>query len=96
MAKSSLKPKKYAQLLYRIVNYYQPNTILELGTSFGITTAYLAAANKNATVYTLEGCATTAAIAKQNFNRLGLTNIKLTTGNFNQQLPLQLQKLQYY
>lgn len=94
MAKSSLKTAKYAQLLYRIVNYYQPNTILELGTSFGITTAYLAAANKNATVYTIEGCATTAGIAKQTFNRLGLTNIKLTTGNFNQQLPLQLQKLQ--
>ena len=56
IAKSSLKPKKYAQLLYRMVNYYKPTTILELGTSFGITTGYLAAGNAHAKVYRQQQC----------------------------------------
>ena len=38
IAKSSLKSKKFATLLYRIVKYYNPQNIMELGTSFGITT----------------------------------------------------------
>ena len=42
IAQSSLKPKKYAQLLFRMVQHYQPKTIIELGTSLGITTSYLA------------------------------------------------------
>src|SRR5664279_4211712 len=40
IAKSSLKSKKFARLLYRIVKYYNPQNIIELGTSFGITTCY--------------------------------------------------------
>jgi predicted O-methyltransferase YrrM len=93
MAASSLKPAKYAQLLFRIVNYYQPKTILELGTSFGITTSYLAAANPNATVYTIEGSPAVAEIARKTFDRVGLKNIELTEGNFNNELPALLNKL---
>ena len=93
IARSSLKPAKYAQLLFRIVNYYQPETILELGTSFGITTSYLAAGNANATVYTIEGSPAIAAIASKTFNRAGLENIELTEGNFNNELPVLLNKL---
>jgi predicted O-methyltransferase YrrM len=93
IARSSLKPKKYAQLLYRIVNHYKPLTILELGTSFGITTSYLAAGNTYANVYTMEGSAAIAEIAQKTFGRLGLTNIQLITGNFNNTLPELLLKL---
>lgn len=86
IAASSLKPKKYSQLLFRIVDYYQPKYILELGTSLGITTAYLANANKNAQVITLEGAKEVAAIAKQNFESLHLTNVSLVEGNFDETL----------
>ena len=99
VAASSLKAKKYAQLLHRIVKYYKPETILELGTSFGITTAYLATANwqspadEQAKVYTCEGSKAIAAIAKNNFVELGLKNIELTEGDFATTLTPLLSKL---
>jgi predicted O-methyltransferase YrrM len=91
IAASSLKPKKYAQLLYRMVQYYQPATILELGTSFGITTAYLASANTASRVFTCEGSGAIASIAKQNFADMHLDNVQLTQGDFAKTLsPLLL------
>lgn len=93
IAASSLKPKKYAQLLFRMAQYYKPKTILELGTSFGISTAYLASANSMAGVHTCEGASSIAAIAKQNFNELGFQNIHLTKGDFANTLPTLLSQL---
>ena len=93
IAASSLKPKKYAQLLYRMVKYYKPETILELGTSFGITTAYLASANEQSKVFSCEGSSSIASIAQNNFDNLGLKNIELTEGDFNKTLSPLLNKL---
>ena len=87
IAKSALKPKKYAQLFFRMVNYFGSSTILELGTSLGITTSYLAAANTNANVITMEGSAEIAAVARKHFQYLGLKNIEQVTGNFDETLP---------
>jgi predicted O-methyltransferase YrrM len=89
---TSLKPKKYAQLLYRLVNYFQPKEVLELGTSLGITTSYLATANKEARVTTMEGAASVAALAKQTFEELQLQNIEIITGNFDETLATVLNK----
>lgn len=86
IASSSLKPKKFAQLLFRMVNFYQPQNILELGTSLGVTTAYLASANTNISVTTMEGAKAVAAVAKENFRQLQLGNIKLIEGNFDKTL----------
>lgn len=86
IAKNAAKPKKYGQLLYRMIKYYQPQTILELGTSLGITTSYLSLANKDAKLTTLEGSKEIAAVAKNNFNVLGLHNTDIITGNFDDTL----------
>ena len=93
MAASSLKPKKFAQLLFRLVNYYKPKNIIELGTSFGITTSYLACANKNAQVYTLEGSTAIADKARQNFAILNAKNIELIEGDFAKTLPDLIEKI---
>ncbi|MBY0477630.1 MAG: class I SAM-dependent methyltransferase [Chitinophagaceae bacterium] len=86
IAATSLKPKKYAQLLYRLVQYVQPTQILELGTSLGITTAYLAKAKPDAAVITMEGSPAIAEIAQQQFADLQLKNVKVVTGNFDETL----------
>lgn len=88
IARAALKPPKYAQLLYRIARFYRPKQILELGTSLGITTAYLA---QSAPVITIEGSKNIAAKAQQNFESLGLKNIHLINSDFDdalQQLPI--------
>jgi len=92
IAKSSLKPRKYAQLLFRMINFYQPKNVLELGTSLGITTTYLASANNNVSVITMEGAKAVAAVARNNFKALRLDNIKIIEGNFDVTLKNVLQK----
>ena len=87
IANSSLKSPKFARLLYRMVQYYQPENILELGTSFGITTAYLACGNEGAKVYTCEGAKQIASIAEKNFTQLNIKNITLVQGDFVTTLP---------
>jgi predicted O-methyltransferase YrrM len=65
IAKNVTKIKKYGQLLFRMVKEYKPKTVLELGTSLGITTSYLAIANPDANVTTIEGSKEVAAIAEE-------------------------------
>lgn len=91
LAKTALKPQKYAQLLFRLVKHYQPQTILELGTSLGITTSYLASANPSARLVTIEGSKAIAAVAAENFSRLELKNIRQRIGNFDDLLPAEVQ-----
>ena len=86
MAKSSLKPKKYAHLIASIIQHFDAKTVLELGTSFGITTSYLALANPNGKVYSFEGAPTIAQIAKEQFGALDIKNIELTLGDFDDTL----------
>ncbi len=93
VAASSLKPKKFGQLLFRIVDQYSPKNILELGTSLGITTAYLASAKEGSSVITMEGAKAVAEIAKNNFDKLGLKNVELVEGNFDETLSAIIQKM---
>jgi predicted O-methyltransferase YrrM len=93
IARSSLKPKKFGQLMFRMVDYYKANNIVELGTSLGITTGYLAAGNLKGLVYTFEGAKQVAEIARQNFQKVFLSNIKLIEGNFDHTLQSELDKI---
>ncbi len=87
IAKRAAKNKKQAQLLFRTADYFQPKTMIELGTSLGISSAYLASACPNAKLVTIEGSASIAKISYKNFQALGLKNIEPITGNFDDALP---------
>ncbi|TPE46104.1 O-methyltransferase [Pontibacter mangrovi] len=94
IARTSAKPAKYAQLLFRLVNRFQPETILELGTSLGMTTSYLAEARKEAQIYTFEGCPSIGQVAKEGFKKNGYSNIQLIEGNLDETLVPQLEQLE--
>ncbi|MBO9632401.1 MAG: class I SAM-dependent methyltransferase [Chitinophagaceae bacterium] len=93
IAKHAAKPPKYAQLLFRLVNYYQPETILELGTSLGISTCYMAMANPHAYVVTGEGSNAIAAEATRNFHAMNLPFVELVEGNFDDTLGEMLESM---
>ena len=93
IAKNSAKPKKFGQLLFRIVKEYQPKTILELGTSLGITTSYLSLAKQDAIIITMEGAGEVAEVARKNLQPLSLQNIKIEQGNFDTTLPAVVREL---
>ena len=93
IAAPSLKNKKFSQLLFRIVKYYKPETIVELGTSFGTTSCYFACANEDAKVFTLEGSKSIGEIARTNFKKLNLRNVYLEQGNFEYSFPAVMQKI---
>jgi predicted O-methyltransferase YrrM len=87
LAASALKPPKLAAILYRLAKTYKPSTIIELGTSLGITTSYFSKAVPGARIISIEGSDKIAAIARENFKKLGCDNIELLTGNFDEVLP---------
>jgi predicted O-methyltransferase YrrM len=93
IARTALKPKKFGQLLFRMVDHYKAKTIIELGTSLGITTGYLASGNISGQVLTFEGASEVAKLARQNFQKLSLNNITVVEGDFNVTLQPQLDKI---
>lgn len=87
IARTALKPRKRAEQLARIVAHFNPHTLVELGTSLGITTLYLAQAAPQARVHTIEGAPAIATIAGSNFKAAGTANIRLHIGSFQEKLP---------
>lgn len=92
IAKHTLKPAKYGQLLFRLVNRFKPNSVLELGTSLGVSTMYLAAPNSRTKTTTVEGCPNTSKVAQVNFDKVGFDNIELVNQKFDDFLPKFLSK----
>ncbi len=93
IARTAAKPPHLAQLLFRLVNHFQPATVLELGTSLGLTTAYLALADRRRRVVTFEGCPNVAALARHNLDGLGIRNVALVAGNLDDTLAPTLANL---
>ncbi len=83
IVRKNVKKEKYGHLLFMMIRHFKANSILELGTSLGITTAYLASAHPNTRVITIEGSESIAKVAAENFQKLKLKNIDLVVGNFD-------------
>ena len=90
IARNSAKAEKYGQLMFRLIQKFKPETLLELGTSLGISTIYQASAVPKSKLITMEGCPETAAVAKENFEKLKLDNVEIVVGNFDKTLSSTL------
>lgn len=86
---AGISPKR-AELLFRIVNYFQSDTILEIGTSLGLATYALSLGSRSvgikSKITTLEGCPQTVKIAQEQFKKFDLTNINLEVTEFKNYL----------
>jgi predicted O-methyltransferase YrrM len=86
IAKNGITSAAINKLLFKLINDFECENIIELGTSFGINTMYMAT-NSRVNVHSFEGCPNTAALAKQNFDDLGYSNIELIIGDIDETLP---------
>jgi predicted O-methyltransferase YrrM len=81
---------KSGRLLFRMVRHYKPDRIVELGTSLGISTHYLACGNPEASVLTIEADPVLAGIASENLKNNKIANVRLINDTFDNVLPALL------
>jgi predicted O-methyltransferase YrrM len=93
LVKLASKTPRVAKLLFRIVHYYKPTYILELGTSLGLSTAIFSLANPTAFVHTIEGMPSLASRARAQFSQWGLTNCEVHQGSFDDLLQPLLKRI---
>ena len=82
IAKKAGTTYRRAKFLFRLVNYFKFNTILELGTSLGIATHAMSLGNPNSKIITIEGCPNISEFSRDNFKQFNLKNIEVLNDNF--------------
>lgn len=87
-------PSDLGRLLYRINHNLDFENVVELGTSVGISTLYLATGNPTRPVYTIEAEESIIHIAQSRFRSMGYCNITGICGDFQHELPMLLENLQ--
>jgi predicted O-methyltransferase YrrM len=85
---AGISPKR-AELLFRITNYFQPESILEIGTSLGLATSALSLGNLKAKIITLEGCPETANQCQLQLQKFNINNVELVITEFGEYLQSQ-------
>jgi predicted O-methyltransferase YrrM len=87
--RTASKPPSWCLLLFKLVRHLKPEACVELGTCLGISSSYLGAAqkvNQRGRVATLEGAPALAALAEQHLQSLGLDNVRVVVGRFQDTL----------
>lgn len=94
IAKHGIAQQKQAEFLYRLLNKFNSKTVVELGTSIGLTTLYLSKAVPASKIYTIEGCPNLFKFSKELFKQHQSKNITSINGNFNTEFPKLLDKIE--
>jgi len=84
IAKNAGITYKKQKLLFRLIRYFKSSNILELGTSLGMATSAMSLANPAVKIQTVEGCPSTAEVAKEMFKEHDLKNIELINSSFEE------------
>jgi predicted O-methyltransferase YrrM len=83
IARTSLSQPYECRFLYRLMKKINPEVVIELGTSLGISTSYLATGAPQSQVITVEGDPALALWAHQLFTRHNISNIRLCNSTFD-------------
>ncbi len=83
---TAISPRR-GRLLGRLAAQLKPATMIELGTGSGIGSLYLALGNPAGRLHTCEGSPAIARLAEEGFNKLGVGNIEVHRGLFDELLP---------
>ena len=81
--KTAISPK-HARLIFRLINKFNPNVSLELGTGVGVTTAYIASAKKHNIVYTVDKNNELTDYARHNLQYLDIENVRIINDTFEE------------
>lgn len=87
VAKTSATHPFFGRLLFKMVHHYKPATILELGSSLGLGSLYLAQPAVHQQFITIEGDPETAKWAQLQLNRLQTKRSTVRQGTFDTVLP---------
>ena len=86
IAKTSASTTKDGQILFRCARYTHSQNIIELGTSLGLGSAYLASHSSKAQLYTIDHDTKVQEIAQENLKTLHLKNVRFINENFQEGL----------
>ncbi|MCF6128968.1 class I SAM-dependent methyltransferase [Flavobacterium sp. AS60] len=78
--------EKRAEMLFRITNYFQPENILEIGTSLGLATSALSLGNPKGKIITLEGCPNTLIQCQYQLQKFNINNVECINTEFSNYL----------
>ncbi|WP_166386313.1 MULTISPECIES: O-methyltransferase [unclassified Polaribacter] len=95
IAKIAGLSNKKAKLLIRIIQYFEPKNVLEIGTSIGLGTSAVKIGNKETAILSLEGCPETSKVANKLFSKNNYKDIQIITGDFKNTLPEAIKNQQF-
>ena len=88
--------EKEGILLFRMVQFFKPQSVLELGTSLGISALYLKLGSKKTPLTTVEGSPEIARKALQHLNHMSAGEVEVKDTSFDMALKeLSEQKKQF-
>jgi len=87
LAKQGISSQLQSELFYKLINFLNCKISVELGTSIGLNTQYLANANKNGSIYTFEGSGELSNFAKKLAQENNCNNITFINKKFDEALP---------
>lgn len=92
-AKTSASDKYKGQVLFHFARHLNAQHILELGTNLGLGAAYLASANSNSNVKSLEGCPNLSEVARKIIKSAKIINTEIIAGQFSDTLRRTCQSM---
>lgn len=96
VCKRASKDRLWCTFLFQLIRQIKPTRCIEMGTCLGISASYISSAlklNGQGRLVTLEGSPEHSEIARDTFRRLGLDNVTVSVGRFDDTLVPALEDM---